>query len=149
MVEASTDVSIPYDAAARLAYDEWRAKFSKGAFDEKRYQNFKTNYETITVANVAAKKKARGDSTFSLSLMSLNEFGDCSEAEYNEKMKATSTGDVLGQAVEAAALQAEASTALGEAADALAVEEQVRFPQLLVRFIDVRWKICRTNKRRL
>ena len=127
----SSDVSIPYDAAARLAYDEWRAQYSKGAFDAKRFESFKKNYETITIANVVAKKKAREDATVSLSLMTLNEFGDLSEQEYKQAMQrssgtTTTTGDVLSKALEAAELQKEASNALGEAADALAEEEQVR-----------------------
>jgi len=132
----TTDVSIPYDAAARLAYDEWRAQYNKGDFDPKRYETFKTNYETITVANVAAKKKAREEgSTVSLSLMKLNEFGDLSEEEYNkmqenqQQPEFTTTGDVLSKAVENAELQSQASSALGEAADALAEEEQVRLDQ--------------------
>lgn len=126
----SSDVSIPYDAAARLAYDEWRAQFNKGPFDNKRYEIFKTNYETITVANVGAKKLAREQGGNSLTLMSLNEFGDLTEQEYTKAMqsgsKKMSTGDVLIKAVENAELQSEASNALGEAADALAGEEKVR-----------------------
>ena len=65
------DVSIPYDAAARLSYDEWRDRYGKGAFDAKRFEIFKANYETVSIANVKAKKKAREDGTVSLSLMSL------------------------------------------------------------------------------
>ena len=126
-----TDVSIPYDAAARLAYDEWRAEYNKGEFDSARYKTFKTNYETITIANVSSKKKSRDDGTVSLSLMTLNEFGDMSEEEYVQnlegaKLEFASTGDVLSKAVENAELQSAASNALVEAADALAEEEQVR-----------------------
>jgi hypothetical protein len=138
MVEEAvgSDVSIPYDAAARLTYDEWRVQYNKGDFDPNRYLNFKNNYEAITVANVVAKKRARDEPTVSLSLMTLNEFGDLSESEYKLAMQKgstsippsvpTSTGDVLSKALEAAELQVQASTALGEAADALAEEEQVR-----------------------
>ena len=132
MVEEAvgSDVSIPYDAAARLAYDEWRAQYNKGSFDEKRFVNFKNNYETITVANVVAKKLARESGTVSLSLLTFNEFGDLSQSEYEQAMRAdsppTTTGDVLSKALEAAELQLQASNALGEAADALAEEEQVR-----------------------
>jgi Cathepsin propeptide inhibitor domain (I29) len=135
MVEEAidSDVSIPYDSAARLAYDQWRAQYNKGNFDASRYQNFKNNYEAITVANVIAKKRARDEGTVSISLMTLNEFGDLSEVEYKLATQAssssslpTSTGDVLSKALEAAELQVQASTALGEAADALAEEEQVR-----------------------
>ena len=127
-----TDVSVPYDAAARLAYDQWRAEYNKGDFDTARYETFKTNYETITVANVSAKKKAREEGTVSLSLLTLNEFGDVSEEEFLQKQKGgpklefVSTGNVLGMAVENAELQSMASNALVEAADALAEEEQVR-----------------------
>lgn len=132
MVEESvgTDLSIPYDAAARLAYDEWRAKYNKGEFDPARYQAFKANYETITVANVVAKKNARdaGDAE-SPALMTLNEFGDCTEDEYAAAQKqssaTTSTGSVLGKALEAAVSQSEASSALEDAANALAEEEEV------------------------
>lgn len=126
-----SDVSIPYDAAARLAYDEWRAQFDKGDFDEKRFEIFKANYETITVANVSAKQKARAGGTTSLTLMSLNEYGDMTEEEFKIALtsgaKKMSTGDVLTKAVENAELQSEASSALGEAADALAEEEKVSF----------------------
>ena len=68
----------------------------------------------------------------SLSLLTLNEFGDVSEEEFLQKQKGgpklefVSTGNVLGMAVENAELQSMASNALVEAADALAEEEQVR-----------------------
>ena len=77
--------------------------------------------------NVAAKKKARetGDAP---SLLALNEYADYSveefEAEMNKEAPA-STGDILGSAVEAAESQMAASSALQEAADALAEEEEV------------------------
>lgn len=132
----AADVSIPYDAAARLAYDQWREQFSKGDFDEERYQVFKTNYEVVTITNVKAKQKARVSGTVSVSLMSLNEFGDLTQEEYQRLQEtppiaATSAAptateaSVLGKAVEAAELQTAASAALMEAADALAEEEEV------------------------
>ena len=126
-VANSVDVSIPYDAAARLAYDEWRKQYDKGDFDESRYPHFKANYEAITIANVSAKKKARDTGTKTPKLMTLNEFGDCTEEEYKAAMSggATSTGNVLNKAVEAAKSQSEASSALADAADALAEEEKV------------------------
>ena len=132
-MSTETDVSIPYDAAARLAYDEWREQFGKGAFDEVRYNQFKENYESITVSNVIAKKKAREEGDESPFLLALNEYGDFSTSEYEAMMngetpstdEVVSTGDVLGKAVEAAESQSEASSALQEAADALAEEEEV------------------------
>jgi hypothetical protein len=40
------DLSIPYDAAARLAYDKWRADYGKGEFDSIGYEMFKTQYKS-------------------------------------------------------------------------------------------------------
>jgi hypothetical protein len=123
--QVDSDVSIPYDAAARLAYDEWRAKFNKGSFDSKRFPIFKANYEAITVANVVAKAQARldgGDAAEAPSLLTLNEYGDYTEEEYRKAME---KGDVLGTAMDAAQSQEEASSALKDAADALAEEEEV------------------------
>ena len=48
--EPAVDVSIPYDAAARLAYEE---AGSEGDFEE-----FKAKYEADAVADVIAKNKA-------------------------------------------------------------------------------------------
>ena len=56
---AAFDVSVPYDAAARLAYDEWLGRFDKGDFDPDRYPIFRGNYERVAVQNVTTKKKAR------------------------------------------------------------------------------------------
>lgn len=51
------DVSIPYDAAARLAYDEWRAANDKGEWgNQAEYEAFKEKYEEMCVAQVTAKK---------------------------------------------------------------------------------------------
>jgi hypothetical protein len=135
---ATTDVSVPYDAAARLAYDEWRGQYNKGDFDAARYEIFKSNYEAISVANVSAKKKAREEGSGDPTLLTLNEYGDYSEDEYNKAMKGedpsaaaaasaapTTTGDLLGKAAEAAEAQSGASSALQDAADALAEEEEV------------------------
>jgi hypothetical protein len=131
---STVDLSIPYDAAARLAYDEWRTKYDKGDFNPERYAVFQQNYEAITVANVVAKKQARDQGEAVPALMSLNEFGDCTEEEYKAAMEdgsststttPTTTGDVLGKAMESAQSQSEASNALKDAADALAEEEEV------------------------
>jgi hypothetical protein len=124
----AVDISVPYDAACRLAYDEWRGQYQKGEFDDTRYQSFKTNYEAITIANVSAKKVAR-EKGEEPRLLSLNEYGDYSEEEYtlvqNSGKSATTTGNVLGKVVEAVESQSAASTALGDAAAALAEEEEV------------------------
>ncbi len=52
------DVSIPYDAAARLAYDQWRTE-NEMEEDEATYAAFKSKYESLAVANVIAKKMER------------------------------------------------------------------------------------------
>jgi len=48
------DVSIPYDAAARLAYDEFRASGKEADFEA-----FKAKYEHLAVAQVTLKKFER------------------------------------------------------------------------------------------
>ena len=60
---SSVDVSIPYDAAARLEYDKWRAKFGKGGFDADKYAKFRATYDAVTSMNMAAKKVARDTGT--------------------------------------------------------------------------------------
>jgi hypothetical protein len=60
---SSSDVSIPYDALARIEYDKWRQLHDKGSFDEAKYAKFKIQYETITSMNMAAKKIARDTGT--------------------------------------------------------------------------------------
>jgi hypothetical protein len=129
----STDVSVPYDAAAELAYSEWIAQYDK-SYNAERYEVFKDNYKAITVMNVSAKKKARESGDDSPSLLTLNEFADCTAEEYEAAMNGesggssseASTGDILGDAVAAAESQSAASSALQDAADALAEEEEVR-----------------------
>mmetsp|Transcript_3226 Transcript_3226/g.4808 ORF Transcript_3226/g.4808 Transcript_3226/m.4808 type:complete len:484 (+) Transcript_3226:39-1490(+) len=137
--EKQSDVSIPYDAAARLAYDEWRADYGKGDFDAARYDNFKQNYEYITITNVKTKKQAREAGEETPKLFSLNEYGDYSSAEYEAAMAAADSsnpkesdadGGVLDKAVESAQIQSQASNALSEAADALAEEEEKLATQL-------------------
>ena len=122
------DVSVPYDAAARVAYDQWRKQYQKGDFDDLRFVKFKANYEAVTVANVRAKKIAR-EKLEEPTLLSLNEYGDFTEEEYKAALKSgkspTTTGAVLSKAVEAVESQSAASTALGDAATALAEEEEV------------------------
>ena len=143
-----TDVSIPYDAAARLAYDAWCKKYNKTP-NEDKFDTFKANYETITVANVVAAKEARDNGTDRAKDLELNEYGDMTEAEYMamqsggsieekeseaptvEELKAQGEEEekkgALETVMEASAAQSEASSALSEAADALAEEEEVRF----------------------
>lgn len=135
MVSTETDVSVEYDAAARLAYKEWCAKFGKESSDT-RFEMFKANYEAITVANVSAAKKARDDGTDRPKDLELNEYGDMTEKEYLE-MQAGGSGDAaaaeapaqprkgaLDSVMEASMAQSDASSALAEAADAMLEEEE-------------------------
>ena len=158
------DTTVPYDAAARLAYTEWTRAYNK-PYDADRYETFRANYEAITVANVRAARAARDDgSDEAPKKLDLNEFADMTAEEYMAMQKTggstmslgteaaettaaeakeeeaeadpTSTGDVLGKAVEVAAMQEDASSALAEAADALAEEEEVRsFVRSFVRLL--------------
>ena len=131
-MSTDTDVSVPYDAAARFAYENWCKEYGK-EIDESRYPTFKANYEAIAVMNVSTKKKARDSGSDSPSLLALNEFADYSAEEYEAAMNKdkeeapSTTGNILGKAVEAAESQSAASSALQEAADALAEEEEVCF----------------------
>lgn len=50
------DVSIPYNAAALLAYDEWRGN---DVFDQQTFKKFEALYIEKTVAEVTGKKIAR------------------------------------------------------------------------------------------
>lgn len=52
-------ISIPYDAAAKLAYDEWRSVNDKGEYDEAIFSTFKDLYNSKVVAEVTLKKCAR------------------------------------------------------------------------------------------
>lgn len=131
-VNAGVDVSIDYDAAAKLAYSDWCDKFGKEASDAK-FATFKANYEALTVANVSAAKKALDEGTERPKDLELNEFGDMTEEEYMKMKSGGSTEEeeaapqkgALETAMEASIAQSDASNALAEAADALAEEEQV------------------------
>ena len=142
------DVSIPYDAAARLSFDEWRAKYGKGEFDSNRFETFKANYEAVTVANVIAAKEARelsiangeGPAIISTGRMELNEYADMTLQEYealqqqptsNSNTNTKSNGSSIGSAIREAVAQIDvASTALEEASSALLQDEQALAKQL-------------------
>lgn len=53
--KSNADLSIPYDAAARLAYDSYVASSGK----ETDFESFKAMYEKMTVADITAKKLGR------------------------------------------------------------------------------------------
>ena len=144
-IDTLTDVSIPYDSAAELAYKGWIDKYNK-PYDSTRYGVFVSNYKAITVMNISAKKEARDDGTSNPSLLSLNEFADCTAEEYeaatkkdteggsvqsiddnddSENEASSTTGNILGDTMKAVQQQSAASSALQDAADALKEEEEV------------------------
>ena len=129
LLSSSSDVSIDYDSAAKLAYDQWRAANGKGDFDQEKYDIFKANYEAITIANVKAAKKARdeGMSVDDIERLELNEYADMTAEDY---MAMQGGGEqpvsALDAAMDALAAQDAASGAIVDAAAALADEEQVR-----------------------
>ena len=133
---ASDDVSIDYDSAAKLAYDDWRTTFGKGDFTESKFASFKSNYVSLTVANVKAAKKAREEGGEAVEKLELNDFADMTVAEYqamqdggsDESTQEDSSAPVspLQVAMDAMEAQEAAADAIGEAAAAIAEEEQVR-----------------------
>ena len=58
------DVSIPYDAAARLAYDEWIASQQGVRPSEASFHSFQAEYLETCIALVSAKQKARNLANF-------------------------------------------------------------------------------------
>jgi Cathepsin propeptide inhibitor domain (I29). len=137
---ASDDVSVDYDAAAKLAYDEWRNLYGKGDFDSNKFQAFKANYEALTIVNVKAAKKAREEGTQDVQKLELNEFADMSVEEYQKMQSgesvasseavppsapAAASTSPIQAAMDALNAQNAAADAIGEAAAALAQEEEV------------------------
>ena len=54
------DVSIPYDAAAKLAYEQWLTASGKDQWgSQAEYEKFKAKYEEMCIAQVTFKKLQR------------------------------------------------------------------------------------------
>jgi len=132
----NVDLSIEYDAAAKLAYNQWREQYQKGDFDDDRYDAFKANYEVLTVANVIAAKEAR-ESGESRERLEFNEFADFTTEEYmvlsegtTEALEETKEApeeaplSVMGNIMESSNAQNEAANAIEEATAAMAEDEQ-------------------------
>ena len=81
------EISFPYESVIKFAYDEWLRAFNKGAADPVRYENFKTNYKTLTVVNLTARQHAARQGTPPPTWMGLNEYADFSIAEYEVVMR--------------------------------------------------------------
>ncbi|KAL3919457.1 MAG: hypothetical protein SGILL_003745 [Bacillariaceae sp.] len=93
-VGGGSPTRFPYDEdAVRFAYDEWRLIYGKGSFDRYRFENFKTNYKTLTMANIQARDKALQTGTPAPQWMSLNEYGDYSVAEYEAMLEGRLAGE--------------------------------------------------------
>ena len=110
---SSVDVSVPYDAACRLAYEEWKVKFGKTEpreddplSAEERFQQFRVSYERVTIANVAAKKKVRDAGGFeearTLKTVELDQYADLTDLEYTEATRTPSWGEIFGDLADAA-----------------------------------------------
>jgi len=109
----SVDVSVPYDAACRLAYEEWKTKFGKTEpreddplSAEERFQQFRISYERVTIANIAAKKKVRDAGGFeearTLKTVELDQYSDLTDLEYTEATRTPSWGEIFGDLADAA-----------------------------------------------
>ena len=127
----SSDVSIPYDAAAKLAYDQWRAEYNKGEGSDDKFERFCDNYKVLTVANISAAKKAKDAGEDAPKKMDLNAFADMSFEEYEAMnsgvaMEEEPKANLLETVMAGSKAQEAASASLVEAAAALAKEEQVR-----------------------
>jgi len=150
----SSDVSIDYDAAAKLAYDQWRVDYKKGDFDSDKFSTFKANYAAITIANVKAAKKAREEGG-DVEKLELNDFADMTAEEYmamngggeaaaapvEEKVEAKAEAEtkpktVMETAMDQMAAQDVAASAISEAADAIAEEEQKLMKKLGLKSVE-------------
>ena len=111
--KSAVDVSIPYDAACRLAYEDWKVKYDKTKprqddplSAEERYQQFRISYERVTTANVAAKKKVRDAGGFeearTLNCVELDEYADLTDLEYTEAIRTPTWGEILGDLADVA-----------------------------------------------
>mmetsp|Transcript_38677 Transcript_38677/g.84037 ORF Transcript_38677/g.84037 Transcript_38677/m.84037 type:complete len:342 (-) Transcript_38677:6-1031(-) len=107
------DVSIPYDAAIRLAYEEWKVKFGRiePRIDdvytaEERYELFRQSYERVTVANIAAKKKVRDagglEEARTMNRVELDEYADLTDGEYLEATRTPTWGEIFGDLADVA-----------------------------------------------
>lgn len=111
--KSSVDVSIPYDSACRLAYEDWKVKYDKTTprqddplSAEERYQQFRISYERVTIANVAAKKKVRDAGGFeearTLKCVELDEYADLTDLEYTEAIRTPTWGEIFSNLADVA-----------------------------------------------
>jgi hypothetical protein len=72
------------EKAIRMTYDAWRPFYNKGDFDVQRYEIFKQNYKTLTIANIKARNQAAAENKPIPPWMQLNQYADLSLDEYNK-----------------------------------------------------------------
>lgn len=57
--KSAFNVEIPYDAATRLAYDEWRREHNSAPYSEEGYSVFRKMYTAQAIADATTKKLTR------------------------------------------------------------------------------------------
>ena len=89
----AADVSIQYNAPARLAYDEWLAANGRVGeeFDDVKFGTFEQNYVAVSVANTSAKKAARDAGESADTALSLMELGSDADSVISSGSGAGST----------------------------------------------------------
>ena len=97
----AADVSIQYNAPARLAYDEWLAANGRAGeeFDDVKFGTFEQNYVAVSVANTSAKKAARDAGESAGTALSLMELGSDADSVISSGSGAGSTSsswDIFG-----------------------------------------------------
>ena len=127
--KSSVDVSIPYDAACRLAYEDWKVKYGKTTppendplSAEERYQQFRISYDRVTIANIVAKKKVRDAGGFeearTLNCVELDEYADRTDLEYTEATRTPTWGEIWGDLADVATSVVSKSVVAKSASDA-------------------------------
>lgn len=66
----------------RQAYDEWRAKYGRGEFDNERFRIFKFNFLASLRAHELQAYRAKIEGRPLPKLLELNAYGDCTKEEY-------------------------------------------------------------------
>ena len=67
----TADVSIPYDAAARLAFDSWASAHEGADTSDSAFEKFQLLYEAQAVAMVTAKQMKRNMDNFAVQVKKL------------------------------------------------------------------------------
>mmetsp|Transcript_48668 Transcript_48668/g.117696 ORF Transcript_48668/g.117696 Transcript_48668/m.117696 type:complete len:906 (-) Transcript_48668:87-2804(-) len=81
------------DDSLKFAFNEWKLMYGKQdePFDRKRFRAFKNNYQALTMANLEARDQALKTGRPAPQWMTLNEYGDCTVDEYEQKKKTSAS----------------------------------------------------------